>query len=288
MDRTDFAEMAFSPPDGQRHLPVEVLDRADVLDRSRGPVMRRPMFHQLVVCTSGEGTHDVDFERVAVRTGTVLRLRPGQVQRFVREPHFDARMIVWPDDATIDRDGRHWFPGSSMGTRWDLSAAELERFERWIDELAEARQSYDGTAEGEQLMRVLLEALLLRLVQLPGGGTDPGELARAPTAYTAFRSLLEQRVTTRPTVRTLAHELGYSPRTIDRASRAATGRSAKEILDERIVLEVRRLLLRTERPVSQIGRDLGFNDPSNFSNFVRRHLGDSPGEVRSEGRRRDT
>lgn len=86
-----------------------------------------------------------------------------------------------------------------------------------------------------------------------------------------------------PSVTELAHDLGYSTRTLDRACRQATGRTARQVLDERVGLEIRRLLTHTDRPVSQIAGDLGFDDSSNFSKFVRRQLGALPTQVRDRG-----
>lgn len=42
----------------------------------------------------------------------------------------------------------------------------------------------------------------------------------------------------RPNMIELAQELGYSSRTIDRACRQVTGRTAKQVLDERVAFEV--------------------------------------------------
>ena len=131
-----------------------------------------------------------------------------------------------------------------------------------------------------------MRLLLLGLSFL--GAQDPGVLLQAlervgqprQSAPGLLRQLLEERLTSHPSVVSLAAELGYSTRTLDRACQAAAGRTAKQLLDERISLEVRRLLTHTTRPISQIGAELGFDDPSNFSKFVRRQLGSSPRDVR--------
>ena len=80
----------------------------------------------------------------------------------------------------------------------------------------------------------------------------------------------------------MAEDLGYSTRTLDRACQRATGRTAKQVVDERISLEVRRLLTHTDLPVARIATDLGFDDASNFTKFVKRQLGLPPSEVRTQ------
>ena len=51
-------------------------------------------------------------------------------------------------------------------------------------------------------------------------------------------------------------------------------------MNRRLVLEARRLLAYTDRPVAAIARELGFTDPSNFSAFFARHAGEGPSTFR--------
>lgn len=83
-----------------------------------------------------------------------------------------------------------------------------------------------------------------------------------------------------------AAALGYSPRTLTRMSLAATGRTAKQVIDDRVVLEAKRLLAHTDRPVAAIGVDLGFSEATNFVKFFIAREGSSPTTFRS-GQRGD-
>jgi AraC-like DNA-binding protein len=77
-----------------------------------------------------------------------------------------------------------------------------------------------------------------------------------------------------------ADRLGYSVRTLTRASAAATGRSARELVDARIALEAKRLLAYTDLPASAVGRRLGFSEPTNFGKFFLRRTGITPAAFR--------
>jgi AraC-like DNA-binding protein len=70
-------------------------------------------------------------------------------------------------------------------------------------------------------------------------------------------------------------------RTLTRACLAVTGRTAKQVVDDRVALEAQRLLACTELPVAEIGRRLGFGEPTNFGRFFHREAGLSPGAFRS-------
>ncbi|MFD5967865.1 helix-turn-helix transcriptional regulator [Streptomyces sp. NPDC060311] len=78
-----------------------------------------------------------------------------------------------------------------------------------------------------------------------------------------------------------AARLGYSPRTLTRATRAALGCGAKRFIDDRVLLEAKRLLVHPDLPQATIGERVGFAHPTVFSAFFRQHTGMTPTEFRS-------
>lgn len=48
------------------------------------------------------------------------------------------------------------------------------------------------------------------------------------------------------------------------------------MINERVILEVKRMLIRTEYDISEIAYKLGFNELSYFSRFFKRHTGMTP------------
>ena len=277
-------EIGYDPPRRRRGIPVEVVDRSGLLARITARELasrQRAGFHQLVLCTAGHGTHDVDFEPVELSVGTLLHVHPGQVQRFVPDPVFEAHVVVWPPESHhADPEAPAWYPGCDVPTRWQLEEELLARTLGWVDELRREQDRFDGSPRRTELMRALLSALLLRVaIELPDA---PRSVSQLSPPYLGFRALVEERLYQRPSVADLAREIGYSTRTLDRACQQVSGQTAKQVLDERIALEVRRLLTHTSQPISRIAADLEFHDPSNFSKFVKRHLGDLPGRIRDD------
>lgn len=277
-------EIDFAPQGGSPHLPVEVLWRSQVLPRlaSREVATRQRIgFHQLVLCTEGSGRHLVDFESIHFQPGTLLRIHPGQVQRFLLDESFEAVMVLWPIESHhADPSAPTWYPGSMVPTKWDLDPDLHHRVLGWIDELRDAQQQFRNTAAHRSLSQALLCAVLMRLaIEVPATSPTGTQL---PQAYLDYRHKIETSLYERPTVMSLAQELGYSTRTLDRACQQVSGRTARDVLDERVTLEVRRLLTHTDRPLARIGAELGFNDASNFSKFVKRNLGEAPSVIRSQ------
>ncbi|WP_193383456.1 helix-turn-helix domain-containing protein, partial [Streptomyces caniscabiei] len=70
--------------------------------------------------------------------------------------------------------------------------------------------------------------------------------------------------------------LGCSVRTLSRAARDATGKGVREVIDERRLLEARRLLGGAGWDARAVAVHLGFTDPANFGRFFRNHTGLTP------------
>ena len=60
-----------------------------------------------------------------------------------------------------------------------------------------------------------------------------------------------------------------------------TGKSPKQILSERLILEAKSLLHNTEMSISEVAYFLKFEDPSNFTKFFKSKTGISPAIYRN-------
>lgn len=260
------------------HVPVEVIDRRTLLSRvgaDRLATPQRPLFGSLVLMHSATGSHTVDFAEIEARPGRMIQIRPGQVQAWNTEADFDATVIL----AKADTPSLHpWFPGDEPYA--DLDTRQRSTTEAIIDELRRLQTGFDDRPSTIRLMQALSEALVAMFDRAHGG------LGRRhqPEVYVAFRRAVESDLTQIHDVTAYARRLGYSPRTITRACQIATGRTAKGVLTERLVLEAKRLLVHTAAPASTISGRLGFSEPTNFTKFFARHTGQTPSAFRREHR----
>ncbi|WP_459640649.1 helix-turn-helix domain-containing protein [Flavobacterium sp. CGRL2] len=58
------------------------------------------------------------------------------------------------------------------------------------------------------------------------------------------------------------------------------GKTPKEIIDDRVMLEAKRLLAHTNENVKEISYELGFEEPTNFIKYFRKHSNSTPVEFR--------
>ena len=263
-------------------LGMEVMTLARLRAMAPPNVLSRPLrpaFHSLLLITGGAATLAVDFVGHRLVPGSVLWTKPGQVQQFGDEWLAGDLVIFQPDflipgtgAATVADDPlRHTSVHSSPAhSSTDRARQALRRA------YAEVARRGEPTAAETETLQHLLSILILRLApSLPSaaGADSAGLDAR-------FRVLLERDFRTAHDVDHYARQLGYSLRTLNRATQTAAGESPKQAVSRRLVLEARRLLAYTDRPVATIARELGFTDPSNFSTFFARQTSEAPSTFR--------
>ena len=210
--------------------------------------------------------------------GTAIRIRPGQTYQYVEADELSMFTVIWRAEHHIEPPGRPpWFPGGPDPTRYELSPELLDRVLAWVRELRVEQDRFDGSPRRVDLIRTILRGLLLHVDE---AASTEETMTALPAPYVELRELLERDLYQRPSVQELARRLGYSSRTLDRACKTVAGRTARQVVDDRLRLELRRLLADDSIPIAQVRRSFGFEEATNFTKFVRRVIGESPGEFR--------
>ncbi len=258
------------------HLPdvlhCETIAARSVLHDWELAPHRHDRLHQLLLLTAGAGTVQIDGETRPLRPLTLVNVPPGDVHAF-----------------SFQRDTEGWVA--------TLAAELLDEILRGVGDVRRAlARAFVVTAPDDARLlmagiarefagRGAARALLLRGL----ASTLLGLAARhAPTVVQAdaelteshlfarFQSLLEAHFAQHWRVADYAAALAVSATHLSRITRAATGRPASALIDERIMREARRYLVYTNQPVASITYALGFNDPAYFSRVFTRVSGLSP------------
>jgi AraC-like DNA-binding protein len=291
----EIADIGFAPPVG---IPtgVEVMSLAELRERAAVRMGRvglgtpqRPTFHHLITLSNGSLWHMVDFTGYALKPGSWLWVRPGQVQQWGDLHEAEGTLVLFERDF-VD-------PGTVAAARVDdphapvLQVPDTEdrrALEMALDHLALEFQALRGIPLEAHVavLRHLLAVLVLRLSQrtVPVGSPapEPGE------TFVHFRDAVERDFTRTRRLEDYAQALGYSPRTLSRATRAGAGVGAKEFIDRRVVLGAKRLLAHGDQSASRIAAQLGFTSATNFSKYFHQRTGQSPIAFRATVRGRSS
>lgn len=97
-----------------------------------------------------------------------------------------------------------------------------------------------------------------------------------------FNFLVEEHFRKKHSVKQYADLLHKSPKTLSNLFKKNGDTSPLQYIQNRIMLEARRLLTYTDHSVSEIGYDLGFSDVQVFSRFFKKQEGVSPQAFREK------
>lgn len=97
-----------------------------------------------------------------------------------------------------------------------------------------------------------------------------------------FNYLVEQHFREKHSVAEYAELLNKAPKTLANLFKKLDGRSPLQFIQARILLEARRLLKYTDKTVSEISYELGYNDIQSFSRFFKKKEGLSAVDYRKK------
>jgi AraC family transcriptional activator of pobA len=119
------------------------------------------------------------------------------------------------------------------------------------------------------------------MMQVKGSGKND---ALSQQLLQRFNLLLEERFITLHKVNEYAELMNVSPNHLSETIKKVTGKTAGELIQDRLVLEAKRLLLHSAITAKEIAYYLNFNDPSYFSRFFKTNAGLAPEEFRRQSR----
>ena len=110
--------------------------------------------------------------------------------------------------------------------------------------------------------------------------TDRKNQSREQRLFTDFIQLVSEFAPEHHTIDFYASRLCITPRYLSTVVKQASGRSAKQWIDEALVTRIKIDLLHTQIPITRICDDMNFPNPSFLTKFFKRMTGKTPSHFR--------
>lgn len=189
-----------------------------------------------------------------------------------------------PFFCVIDRDSEVGckgilFFGASQLPVFRIPDDELEKFDILWRMFCIEMQSRDSLQI--EMLQMMLKRLLILSTRLYKAQTMAGAAESIQMDLVReYNFLVEQHFKTKHTVAEYADMLHKSPKTISNLFSRLGAKTPLQLIQERKMLEARRLLRYTDLPVKEIAYELGYEDLQTFSRFFKAQEGVSPSEFR--------
>lgn len=249
----------------------------------------RTGFYHVLWFQKGITKHLVDFKQVTIEPNTILFLNKDIVHHFDAKGNFDGKAIMFTDSffCKTEADTKYLRNSILFNDLFSVSMIKLKEIKAFedlfaliIDESANENDVFHSDIIRNLLHNLLLKSERIRRTQ------DFSEVKKDTNLdyVMMFKDLLEKEFRNKKQVSNYTDELIVSAKRLNQATSKVLGKSPKELIDERVMLEAKRLLVYTNESVKEIGFELGFEEPTNFIKYFRKHSDITPVEFREQFR----
>lgn len=264
-----------SPP---ADFTIEVF-RLEEIDKSMFRDYQRYDFHQVLWFTRVEGgrRYEIDFKEFLISAGQIVVIYPRQIEKLDITGKAGFLFAIANDVfLAINQKIKSGYLNGYFSNVFIEAGPALSGILGKIMELL--------LLEYEGYNRNLLKETYLQsfLFHISSAFRDESLLENKDTLlFVKLVELVDSHFTENREVSFFAGKLNVSEKKLNQICKKMYGRTTKQLIQERLVLEIKRELRLGLKSLKEIAFELGFSEQAYFSRFFRRHVSVSPGEFLS-------
>lgn len=248
----------------------------------------RHQYYEIVWLKRGNGIHNIDMRNYSYEGSTLFLLSPGQMHIIKPEEKPEGYVIKFLP--SLFRDAKDMdeyvlnttlFDNIQVEPMIKVSLAAHTAFE---DVFAKMDAEFNVDEEDkEKILLSYLKILITHINRLKKNKITQHAI-KADTNLKLFQDYkieVEKHFKKEHGVQFYADSLFTQTRTLNSLSQKYAGKTAGDIIADRIILEAKRELYYSAMSIKEIGYSLGFDDPAYFTRFFKKQTGGSPNEYKS-------
>ncbi|MCB0481453.1 MAG: AraC family transcriptional regulator [Flavobacteriales bacterium] len=256
----------------------------DIYTKRQGVVdePHRHNYYTVLIINKATGQHKIDFNTYELSKNQIFFVAPGQVHQVIEKEKSLGFVMTFSNQFLVENSIPLSFINSlnlfqNYGQSPPLQPAEkqfgiIEDFANSIYQLFTSELNMRHLSIGSYLKLLLIECNNICAI-------NPIELdvdTSGDNLIRSFKNLVDLHFKKEHSTAYYASLLFISPDHLNRTFKAKIGKTAKEYIQARIITEAKRLIYFTDLSNKEIGYELGFNEPANFSAFFKKHTKLSP------------
>jgi len=254
-----------------------------LMDMEEAKKSHREDGHSFFLLEKGRVSLEIDFQKYTMKPFSILYLHPDQVHRIITFEN--VSVSCW----SINNENLHpeYLKLLEEITPAKPLVLEKETFSLIAEAVSLNLKLFER--KKDKLYHSLLKDSCNALVALAASQyLDHAKSTSKPTRFEvvtkAFRKALEHNYTTARRPAEYAQKLNISAPYLNECLRNITGYSASHQIQQRIILEAKRLLSHSDIAVKEIAAQLGYDDYPYFSRFFTKATGKTPIAFRNKNR----
>lgn len=242
----------------------------------------RHNFYTVLVVKKGKGEHKIDFNTYDLANQQVFFVAPGQVHQVIETDKSYGFAMTFSNQFLIENaipisfiESLNLFQNYGQSpplTPDDKKFKSIFNYAENIFEFFNSDKNMKLLSIGSLLKLLLIECNNICSINPIESDAD----SSGDNLIRNFKTAVNKNYKKEHSTSFYANELFISSDHLNRTFKARTGKTAKEYIQSRIITEAKRLIYFTDLSNKEIGYELGFSEPANFSAFFKKHTDLSP------------
>ncbi|MDO1501930.1 helix-turn-helix domain-containing protein [Winogradskyella maritima] len=243
-------------------------------------LLNRKGLYKILWAKTDDAEITIDGYHMTIKKNQVVFCTPLNVVELDKDAGFEALVFNREFYCIRDHDDEvscygFLFFGSAQPKIATLKGEDITRFEASFYMIKDEFKTKDNI-QGEML-RVLLKRLLITSTRLLKSESETTEQDEPQyDLVRQFHVLVEQHFREKHAVADYADLLFKSPKTLSNVFKKSGNTSPLKVINSRLALEAKRLLLYSDKTAEEVAFEIGFNDPAHFSRFFKKEVGVPP------------
>ncbi|MGB0888500.1 MAG: helix-turn-helix domain-containing protein, partial [Vicingaceae bacterium] len=243
-------------------------------------------FYQFLFFDKAVGKHLIDDDEYEVANSSLHFISPHHVHYLELEEGSSGYVCMFKEELFfVNNEDKTFLNEIDLFSNWNVNHvlnldgkafSELNNFlELTLAEFEEQK------VRKNEILLMLLKVFLIKasrysLSVLGNQNQEKNEVIQK------FLALIDLSWNKNLSISNYANELNITATYLNRLVQNTYNKTATDLLNERIILEAKRVLSFSSKPVKEVSLELGFDDPSYFSRFFKKHTKISPLQFRKK------
>lgn len=265
--------------DDHSNFPFKLVQLKPIQEEEKEKAHRHNFF-QIFLFTASGGTHLVDFEQSECKTNQIHIVNPGSIHKLNRSRTTEGYVLLF-SRTFFDQNQpnpNYFIYRNDFSKFLELKPIDFNRILElvlWIEREQQSQQAFSAKSTRNILELVVIE--IQRSLHF-----------EALTVATENDALFDQFMHDVNLNFNIQHSLAHyskimhlSPDKLNKICQEKVNKTPSEIIQERILLEAKRLLFHSQLSIKEIAFALGYEDPSYFNRIFKQKVDLTPAGFRA-------
>lgn len=246
------------------------------------PFPHKHNFYHLVFITKGSGWHEIDFQRYQVKKGAFFFMLPAQVHSWSMSLNTTGIVIEF-ENLSMFKGIENNVISEALNPAKNYYLYSRKSFEDIALLCSELLLEYEKELKNFEIMLTINLSKLLIMLSRNAEIKAP-KVTGVSKFRDEFTALVEQNFKTHHAPEFYSNALKLTPKSLNAKVNRILGKSVRDLIQERCILESKRLLAYSDLSVTEVALELGYEDPNYFTRFFKLKTKTNPGKFRHKVR----